>query len=172
MRRNEHSMTRLVALTMMLVLGVFCLFLFVLKFSFIAITWWPWALCSAGKPHLLLIISFFLLQVLLIWIIFFHGQDLVGDVAQNLHEYFRALYKKVRILFLFWCNIMFVLCFYDNLCICRSLKLILKSLRQTIGDLILRRKIWLSSTVGTRATWTGISIVFIFSPFRFPVECL
>jgi len=37
----------------------------------------------------------------------------------------------------------------------RSLKLILRSLKQTIGDLIPRKMIWLTSTRSTRVKWIG-----------------
>lgn len=66
----------------------------------------------------------------------------------------------------FWYHILSLkLYIQNNWCIYRSLKLTLKSLKQTIGDLILRRKIWLSSTASTREIWTGNnSIMFHLFP--------
>lgn len=33
--------------------------------------------------------------MVLILVVIFREQDLAGDVVQNLHEYFRVIYKKV-----------------------------------------------------------------------------
>lgn len=43
----------------------------------------------------------------------------------------------------------------------RSLKLILKSLRQIIGDLIQRKRIWLTYIRSARVTWTGMFLMFM-----------
>ena len=77
------------------------------------------------------------------WCLFWfhcHEQDLAGDVVQNLHEYFRVIYKKVMmfssfhiaaVLILAQCRLYFRH-IADNMHIhCRSLKLISKSLKQT-----------------------------------------
>lgn len=75
-------------------------------------------------------------------------QELAGDVVQNLKDFFRTMYKKVNNCFCQHCIsflVIFLCASYteqrDTHVNCRSLKLILKSLKQTIEDQNQRRKI-------------------------------
>lgn len=104
---------------------------------------------------------------------FFYDQDLAGEVVQNLHEFFRTMYKKVISFCLvmenFWFHVILLFIFrlerwHVNTCIgSRLLRQILKSLKQTTEDLIQRRMIWLTCTKSARVIWTGtIANVFPF----------
>lgn len=86
-------------------------------------------------------------------------QEMLFRIFKNISEQCtRRCFFQYIIPFCSWCLLLYFFNFCSFVIVIytiRSLKRILKSLKQIIGDLTLRKMIWLISTRSTRVIWTG-----------------